>query len=67
MGTNVMIARLGQVLGWTGNTIALLLLAPGIFGLFRAQADHFGVIFLFIIPGILAFILGRALRYILVG
>jgi hypothetical protein len=62
-----MIVRFGLVIGWTATAIAVLLVGIGIFGLMREQADHLMMIVFFIVPGILIYIAGRAVRFIIVG
>lgn len=58
--------RLGHVLGWTGNVIALPLIALGLYGFSQAAGDAF-VKGAAIGLGVIAFLIGRALRYILAG
>jgi hypothetical protein len=62
-----MITRLGLVIGWTATAIAVLLVGIGAFGLMREQADHFVMIVFFIIPGVLIYVAGRAVRFVLIG
>lgn len=61
-----MIVRLGLVIGWAATAIAVLLIGLGAFGLMREQADHLFVVVFFIVPGILIYLAGRAVRFILV-
>ena len=56
-----MLERLGHVLGWTGNIIGGLFVAGGV-GLLLFGGDRFGAIFLLLLPGIVIFLLGRAMR-----
>jgi hypothetical protein len=58
--------RLGHVLGWTGNIVALPLIALGLYGFSQPAGDAF-VRGAAIGLGIIAFLIGRALRYILAG
>ena len=60
-----MITRLGLVIGWAATAIAVLLVGLGVFGLMREQADHFAVVVFFVVPGILIYLAGRAIRFIL--
>jgi hypothetical protein len=65
-------ARLGHLLGWIGNAIALML-AVFPFGWIFLTGGEFGkagvlpIIAAYQIAGVLAFLTGRALRYVLAG
>ena len=77
------VARLGHVLGWTGNTIAALFLAAGCYAQFQRgvsvpfpyvpnafEAPYLAHTLPEIVLGVLAlitFLIGRALRYIFAG
>jgi hypothetical protein len=63
-----MIARLGQVLYWTGCIVAALILAAG-FVLFSGTAggDLLFNASLTVVAATLTFLLGRAARYVLAG
>ncbi|MBE7196259.1 MAG: hypothetical protein INR70_00435 [Parafilimonas terrae] len=58
--------RFGHVLGWTGNLVAIPLVAVGLYGFAQAGGDAFvkGAV---LAAGVLAFLIGRALRYIFAG
>lgn len=58
--------RLGHVLGRTGNLTAVPLIALGVYGFTQPGGDAF-VKSLAIAAGIVAFLIGRALRYIFAG
>jgi hypothetical protein len=65
-------ARLGYVLGWIGNAVALML-AVFPFGWILLTGGMFGkpgvlaIIAAYQTAGVLAFLTGRALRYVLAG
>jgi predicted permease len=60
------IARLGHVIGWAGNTIAaLIIIAMGI-SIFTRRADGSDAP-LAIVAALLVFLFGRACRYVLSG
>jgi hypothetical protein len=61
------VQRLGHVLGWTGNLIGGLLLIAGVYALTLPGGDTIAKVVFLLIPGLLIFLLGRALRYILTG
>jgi hypothetical protein len=62
-----MLNRIGNVIGWTGNAIGFLLIGIGAFGLLQPKSDKSMVILLAVVPGVLIFLIGIALRYILVN
>ena len=64
-----MIERFGKLCGWTGTAIAILLIGlalwPPDFTNGRNDYIYARVLFL-VIPGIAAFLIGQAIRYVLV-
>lgn len=66
-----MLERLGKVLGWIGNSIALLIVLGTVLitivGVFNEGEVNYSVALIFIIVGGFIFLIGRALRYILAG
>jgi len=63
-----MIERLGNVLYWLGCTIAGLLAIGGIFAGLHESAGHGWMTFAFFeVAALLAWLAGRAFRYILSG
>ena len=60
-----MLQRLGHVLGWTGNIIAAVLAIFAGFAFF--QGDQQVVGWLLAGAAVVAFLIGRALRYIFAG
>jgi hypothetical protein len=62
-----MVARLGHVLGWTGNIVGGLLMLMGAYwGLF-GTVDKMATFLFFFVPGVVIFLIGRACRYVLAG
>lgn len=63
-----MLARLGDVLGWGCNLIALGFVALGLFGLFNAEPSN-RVSAVVVMAGFafLSFLVGRAFKYVLSG
>lgn len=64
-----MAGRIGDVLYWLGSGIAVIcLILAAIFAWNRTGADDRLFAFvLFVVPGLLAWLTGRAARYILAG
>ena len=70
-----MLVRLGNVLGWVGNILGILLVGGGVcllvylllWGDRTMIEKSLFASMLLIVPGVLAFLLGRAFRYILCG
>jgi hypothetical protein len=60
------VQRLGHVLGWTGTAIAIPLVALGFYGFTQEGGDSF-IKGATIVIGALAFLIGRALRYVFAG
>ena len=59
-----MAARLGDVLYWAGTIIAALAIGLGVYVLNYGDQFVAGVLIIF---GILCWLLGRAIRYVLAG
>lgn len=65
-----MLPRLGNVLYWLGIVVAIPLVGLGIYGLIYGlirDTNPLPAVLVGLVPGVLAFILGRALRYVLAG
>jgi hypothetical protein len=58
--------RLGHVLGWAGNLLGIPLILLGVYAL-TSGGDPSGIVLFLLLPGIVIFLLGRALRYIFAG
>ena len=61
-----MLARFGNALYWLGIVIAIPLVGLGIYALILGD-NPLAAILILLVPGILAFILGRVLLYVLAG
>jgi hypothetical protein len=62
-----MLERLGRVCGWTGTGIAILLIGTAVLSLrVEAAGNPLDVILVLVIPGVAAFLLGQAIRFVLV-
>jgi hypothetical protein len=68
MGADGPLYRTGQVLGWTGNLIAVASVGLGV-AAYNATTSSHAEIFLYLGAGIavLAWLIGRGLRYIFSG
>lgn len=64
--TTTAVQRFGHVLGWTGTAIAIPLVALGFYGFTQEGGDSF-IKGAAIVIGALAFLIGRALRYVFAG
>lgn len=60
------VQRLGHVLGWAGNLIALPIIALGLYALMQERGEPL-MKALLIGAGVVVFLIGRALRYVLAG
>jgi hypothetical protein len=59
--------RLGHVLGWAGNLLGIPLILVGVYTLTLPGGATDAAVLFFVLPGIVIFLLGRALRYIFAG
>jgi hypothetical protein len=62
-----MFERFGHVFGWIGNLLGGLLIVGGIYILTLPTGDTFSAVLFLLGPGVVIFLLGRALRYIFAG
>ena len=64
-----MLERFGRLCGWTGNGLAILLIGTAIFlPADSSRTDYlFARIVFLVVPGVLAFLIGQAVRYVLVA
>jgi hypothetical protein len=60
-----MLARLGNVIAWTGNAILILYLTGWAYAAYLGTADETG--YIIAIPIVLICIAGHAIRYVLRG
>jgi hypothetical protein len=65
-----MIVRLGNVLYWIGCAIAILILIVGAWRWYielRFRSDQFIGLFIYVVPAVIAWVVGRACRYVFSG
>jgi hypothetical protein len=62
-----MVARLGHVLGWTGDIVGGLLMLVGAYWGLVGTTDKLVMFLVFFVPGFVIFLIGRAGRYVLAG
>jgi membrane protease YdiL (CAAX protease family) len=63
-----MFERLGQVLYWIGSALAALFIVGSVFAaIHESNGQNWLVFFFFIVIGVLFWLAGRALKYILSG
>ena len=65
-----MLERFGSLCGWTGTGIAILLIGAALLLPITSGGDRgdyiFSRVLFLVIPGIAAFLIGQAIRYVLV-
>jgi hypothetical protein len=59
-----MLERLGKVCGWVGTGLALII---GVWGLMTWRAGDGAPLYLGLLVAVVVFLIGQALRYVLVG
>jgi hypothetical protein len=59
--------RLGHVLGWAGNLLGIPLILFGVYAFKLPDGDTVAKVLFLLLPSIVIFLLGRALRYVLAG
>ena len=63
-----MLERFGRLCGWIGNGLAILLIGAAIFlPSYGNRSDIvFNRVLFLVVPGVLAFLIGQGIRYVLV-
>jgi hypothetical protein len=61
-----MLERLGKICGWTGDRLGILFFIGAIAAFIFADDTPFADALLVGTPGVVAFLIGRAIRYVLV-